>query len=178
MRVAAKLGRLGICKEELHSINSHTHLITWSSKIMRNIRFVKSLLHQGLWSSDLARWWLTMRNFHPQLHNLFNTCSLEAMWEIKNISTTTMPMTTKPDRVVTFNEELPCINSGDPFITWSCKVLLPVKYVMPLLPQGRCRTTWQGGELLKGVSSYKVTQPFKHLVFWDHATSRKVLSLP
>ena len=39
------------------------------------------------------------------LHNPLNTWSLENTQEIKNIiSTTTMPMATKPNRIVTFNE--------------------------------------------------------------------------
>ena len=38
------------------------------------------------------------------------------------ISTTTLPMTTKPGRVVTYNEELPSIKLQDPLTTWSCIV--------------------------------------------------------
>ena len=40
---------------------------------------------------------------------------------------------TKPGRVVTYNEDLPSVNSQDPLITWSCKVKY-VKYVIFPLP--------------------------------------------
>ena len=33
-----------------------------------------------------------------------------------------MPMATKPDRVVTYYEELPILKSHDPLITWSFKI--------------------------------------------------------
>ena len=30
-----------------------------------------------------------------------------------------------------------------------------------------------GDELVKGASTYKVTQPFKHAIFWDYMANRK-----
>ena len=47
-----------------------------------------------------------------------------------------MTTDTKQDRVVTYNEELPSIKSEDPLITWSCKFMSQIKYVLFLLPQG------------------------------------------
>ena len=34
-----------------------------------------------------------------------------------------MPMVNKPGKVVQFNKELPSINSEDPLVTWSRKVM-------------------------------------------------------
>ena len=61
MLVATKLGRVSIYNEELYSINLQNLLITWSCKVMRNIRSVISLLQRGQCSQNLASWWLTTR---------------------------------------------------------------------------------------------------------------------
>ena len=64
--MATKLGRVGMYKEELPSMNSIKLLITWSCKVTWNIRFVISLLQKGLWSPNLARWWRLSRSFRPE----------------------------------------------------------------------------------------------------------------
>ena len=66
MAVSTELGNLGIYNKVLSSINSHSPLIMLSCKVTWNFRSVISPLQQCLWLPDLARWWLTMRSFHPQ----------------------------------------------------------------------------------------------------------------
>ena len=44
-----------------------------------------------------------------------------------------MPMTTKLDRVVTYNAELPSIKPYDPSVTSSCEVTLQNQYLVFLL---------------------------------------------
>ena len=46
-----------------------------------------------------------------------------------------MAMTAKLGRVATYNEGLPSIESQDPLITLSCKVMCKIKYVISLLSQ-------------------------------------------
>ena len=47
-----------------------------------------------------------------------------------------MTTDTKQDRVVMYNDGLPSIKSEDPLITWSCKFMSQIKYVLFLIPQG------------------------------------------
>ena len=44
-----------------------------------------------------------------------------------------MSMSTKLDRVVTYNDELSFINLRDPSMTWSCEVMWQINYVIFLL---------------------------------------------
>ena len=41
-----------------------------------------------------------------------------------------MPMVNKPGKVVKFNKELPSINSEDPLVTWSRKVMYSMLYLL------------------------------------------------
>ena len=59
MPMAVKPCKVSIYNEEPPSINSQGPLITWYLKFTENIRSVISLLPQGLWSPNLAKWELT-----------------------------------------------------------------------------------------------------------------------
>ena len=56
-------------------------------------------------------------------------CNL-ALRSLKTYLHYQMPMTTKLDRVVTYNEELPSINPYDPSVTSSCEVMLQNQYLI------------------------------------------------
>ena len=130
MPVATKLSRVGKNDEELPSINSHNPLMTWSCKVMWNIRPVISLLQQGLRQLNLVGWWLTMRSFQPQI-----CTTLWTTWPLinqKHISTTSIRMATTPGRVVTYNEKL---KVRRPLSMWSCKVTWQSKYIIFPLTQ-------------------------------------------
>ena len=65
MAVGLHIGRVGKCNGEFPSIKSPGPLITWSWKVKENILAAVSLLPQGLWTLNLARWLDTMRSFLP-----------------------------------------------------------------------------------------------------------------
>ena len=56
MAMALKPCKVSMYNEEPPSINSQGPLITRYLKFMENIRSVISLLPQGLWSPNLAKW--------------------------------------------------------------------------------------------------------------------------
>ena len=60
-----KLCRVVAQDEEISSTKSHDTSTTWSRDKSKN--FI-SLLSQGLWTPNLAGWWLEMRGPHPQSH--------------------------------------------------------------------------------------------------------------
>ena len=118
----------------LPSMKSHNALITWSFKAVWNINPIISLLQQFRWSTNLARWLFTMRSFHPQSYTTVCICGCvkprDKLILHYYFFTTTIPLVTKPGRIVTDNEELPSIKSGDHLIAWSCKVRWQVKNVI------------------------------------------------
>ena len=92
-----KLCRVVAQDEEISSTKSHDTSTTWSRDKSKN--FI-SLLLQGLWTPNLAGWWLKMRGSHPQSH-----VTLQYRGHVTNkkryISTFTRPMDLKFSRVVT-----------------------------------------------------------------------------
>ena len=146
----------GIYKQEL--LNSHNPLITWSCKNIWNIRSVIFLLQQVLGPPNLLRWLttpnvllsLSIRSFHLQSYAIIWTRGhVKLRDKLKTLSPFSQCLRPpKPGRVATFNEELPSIKSGDSLIAWSYKI------------------------------TYKVRQPFKHVVFWDHVTNQKHFIMP
>ena len=73
-----------------------------------------------------------------------------------------MTMPTKLGRVVLYNEDLPSIKSQNFLIPWYCKVTLQIEYVIFFHHKTSGIRT----------STYKVRQPFKHVVFCDYVTNR------
>ena len=86
-----KLCRVVAQDEEISSTKSHDTSTTWSRDKSKN--FI-SLLSQGLWTPNLAGWWLKMRVAHPQSH-----MRLRYRGQVTNqkrfISTFTRPMAPK-----------------------------------------------------------------------------------
>ena len=56
MSMAINFGGVGIYNEEFPSIKSPDPLIVWSYKVMETILATVSLLPQGLWPQNVAKW--------------------------------------------------------------------------------------------------------------------------
>ena len=82
-------------------------------------------------------------------------------------------MATKLGKTVVYNEEPPALMSQNLIITWSCRFMRQIKYVISLLPQNLWSWNLAGGELLYWASTYKIRQPSKLVILWDHATNQK-----
>ena len=85
---------------------------------MWQIKNFISPLSQGLWTRNLAWWWLRVRRPHLQIH-----MTLQYRGHVTNkkryISTLTRPMDPKTSRVVTQDEGTSSTNSHDTSTTWS-----------------------------------------------------------
>ena len=64
-----------------------------------------------------------------KLHDPLTRWSRKITRQIKNISTTAMPIVTKRGGMVTYNEELQLIKSHDPSIIWPHEVTWQIKYI-------------------------------------------------
>ena len=73
---------------------------------------------QGLWTPNLAGWWLRMKRPHPQSQVTLR-CRGHMTNEKRNIPIFTRPMYPKLSRVVTLNERTPPTKSCDSSISWS-----------------------------------------------------------
>ena len=82
-------------------------------------------------------------------------------------------MATKLGKTVVCNEEPPALMSQNLIITWSCRFMRQIKYVISLLPQDLWSWNLAGGELLYWASTYKIRQPSKLVILWDHTTNKK-----
>ena len=60
-----KLGKVVSYLKGFPHIKSHYPLSTWLHEVAWQMKYVISLLPQGLWLLDVARWWLIMRGFQP-----------------------------------------------------------------------------------------------------------------
>ena len=69
-----------------------------------------------------------------------------------------MPMATKIGMVVTYIEECIFIQSHDPLMTWSCKIMSKLNQYLSY-HNGPGHQTWQGGVLLYGAFIHKVMTP-------------------
>ena len=80
---------------------------------------ISPLAQKDLLSPNVAESSLTMRNYFPlKPHDSLITYYFEITWLTKNmVSTTTMPMTTKLGKLMTYHEGLLTIKSQDPLIT-------------------------------------------------------------
>ena len=56
MYMAINFDRIEMYSKEFSSIKSPDPLISWSCKVTSNILDVVSLLPQGLWTLNLAKW--------------------------------------------------------------------------------------------------------------------------
>ena len=66
-----------------YSISTPCHatlLKTLSHKVTSHIKYIISLLLQGLWPLNMARWWLTMRDFHASSQTTLYKHDLWKFW--------------------------------------------------------------------------------------------------
>ena len=124
MPMAIKFGRARIHNQELPSIKVQDPFITCSYKVSSNIRsfvsvYHKANCHQTLQSSGLL-WQVSTHKFTQPSEQVVTWGHV--IIEKDYNSLTTMSMTAKPFRVVTYNEEIP----------W--KSIWQIKYIIsPLL---------------------------------------------
>ena len=102
--------------EGLLHIKSYDHLITYFCEIIWETKSILSPLPQSQRPSNLAGGWLTFRDSYPISYDPLLKWSSVHVTKWKHTSTTTIPMSTKLGRVVTYNEELPLIKLYDPCI--------------------------------------------------------------
>ena len=94
--MAIKPGKVFGYYNEPPSIKSHNFRNKWSHEVMWQIKKVISPRQQGIWSLNMARWWLTMRDFQKSYKvthsvtessvksdNLWNLWCFEIRWQIK-----------------------------------------------------------------------------------------------
>ena len=58
MPIATKAGRVVTYHERLRSIRSYGLLTTWSCKITRQTKIIKTSLPEWLWSQNVAGWYV------------------------------------------------------------------------------------------------------------------------
>ena len=138
MPVATNAGRLVIFYEELRFINSHNSLITYSCKVMWNIRFVMSLLQQRHWPPNLTS---THKVTHPIQH-----C----------ISSTTIPEATKVSNVVSLIKMLPIIKAHEHLNYWLCEITWQIKKIKSDLSQYLLSPNFSGWWLTARKSQPKI----------------------
>ena len=71
MTIVTKLSLMVTYKEGLSSIRSQDPLAMWSCKVTWEMKYVISVLPQGLWSLNFARLWINIRGFHAKSHAIF-----------------------------------------------------------------------------------------------------------
>ena len=153
--VAAKLGKLGIYNEALPSINPHNPLVSWYCKVTWNIRSVIALLQQGLWPSNLVRWWLTVRNVHQRSYKILWICGqvyAHQTWK-------------------GWVEEFLSITWEGPLITWSCKVIWQFNYVIFSHPEWLWLPNLTGFFIQWKASFNKVTTSLDYVDVKGHVTN-------
>ena len=84
------------------------------------------------------------------------------------IFTTTVLVTTKLDRLLTYLEGFLSMESHDPLITWSCDKLKVYLYYH----NNYGNQTWQGGDIPWGAPFHKATSSFHHAVLQDNMASQ------
>ena len=84
MSMAINFDRVGMYKEEFPSIKSPDSLITWSCKVKWIILAAVSLLPLDLWTQNLTKWWLTIRNLNLLSHTtLWTRGHVRSRYELK-----------------------------------------------------------------------------------------------
>ena len=91
-----------------------THKVMWHFDLVVTwrIKNVISPLSQGLWTQNVAGWWLRMRETHPQSHVTHQPRG-HVTNQRRYISTFARPMDPKLSRVVTYDEGIPPTKLGD-----------------------------------------------------------------
>ena len=139
-----------------------SHMILESDGLVRSPDKEKQFISllQSLWSQKFECWWLNLSSFYP-----WNNMTIKS---IVYLSTTAMPVATKPGKVGMYNEEFPSGNSHNPLITRSCKVTWNIRSVLSLLQKRLWLPNLIRYWLTMRTSAFKVTQSSAEGVTWGH----------
>lgn len=74
---------------------------------------------------------------------------------------------------MTYNEKLPSINLRDPFITWTCEIMLQIEKVTSSLSQILWPSNLAEWSFRGGTPTHQVIWSSDHVVMWGHVTNRK-----
>ena len=129
--MATKLGRMVTNLERLLPKKLLYPLVTWSSKVTWKTKTIISPPPQCLWLPSLSGWWIALRGSFPCYSTLWSRDLAKSLDKLKPFySTATVPMATKPGRMVTNLEQLLPIMLLYPFVTWSCEITWLVKTII------------------------------------------------
>ena len=111
--MATKLGRVVGSNASFLSIKPHNLLITWSHKVIWQMKNVLNSLSRDLSLSNLTEGWLMIRS-HMSNHKATYSFDHVVTWahatnELCYIFTCTRPIATKLNRMIAYNEEPPLI---------------------------------------------------------------------
>ena len=106
-------------------------------------------------------------------HDTLIKWSCKITWKLKNISTTKVPMVTKPDRIVTYCNGLLLIKSQDNLITWFCEIPEKLKLFYLHYHGAYGHQTLQYGNLTWRAATHKLTC----LTFWSHGLQNHVTNI-
>ena len=141
-----------------HLDHVRSGVITWET---RSIIFP---LSQFLWPPNLVKWWLNLSDSPPS-HKYWTFDEVVLQDHMTNqhhyIYTTTVPMTTKFDRVVTYYEEVQLTKLFDPSNTWFCEItwqIWQIKNFISLLALSQWPPTF----------TPEFTKFFEHVIIWSH----------
>ena len=120
MSMAINFGRVWIYNKEFLSTKLPDHLITWSCKVTWNILVCTTAMTRPM-TNKLGKVVTCYTKLQPISHTtLWIRGHLGHVINQKHfISTTRIPMATKPGRVITYYEELPSIKPNEPLIMCS-----------------------------------------------------------
>ena len=121
-------------------IKSNDRFITWSCEIMWQTKTIISPLPQCPWPQNLVGWWHGDLPWGIPKHKVIQRFDyVVSQGHVTNkshyISTNTVPMANKLDRMVTYLDGLLPIKSHDSWITWSCEITRQTKSSISPLAQ-------------------------------------------
>ena len=151
-----KLGKMATYFEGFLPIMSLEPLITWSGKIMWQIKTITTPLLQSLWPPN---WQDDSLPWGPPTGQIKTIISL-----LKE------SMSTKPGRTVNYRKGLLPIQSHDPLITWSSKIMWQTK--TNIFPLSQC--LWPPN-LTGWWHTMRCSEPLHHMILpsrilWGNVT--------
>ena len=137
-------------------IKSHSPLSKWLHEVTWQIKYLMSLLPQGVWPLRDFTHKVTQRfKYMVFRDHLTNQKSL--------ISTTTVPEATNVSSMVAYGKGLPTIKSYDHLNKWLCEVTGKIKNIKSHLSQYLSSPNLLGGDSLREPPILKVTWSFNLL---------------
>ena len=163
--IATKLGRVVTYHGGLPPIKSRDLLATCFSQITWQIKPIVSPLLQCLWSPKLAGLWQatpiksSYLTWRPPTHDVTWPFDDVVLWNnVSNwshyISITTVLVSTKLGRVLSYLKGLPPVKSHGSWVKWSCKIMWQIKNIPTTTEAmvtkfGRAVTYHEGPSLIK-----------------------------